>query len=112
MKLKDFISNTLFEIQEGVQEAQRLVKKADTSGVINPVWKSASEANKSDIREVQFDVAVTVIEKTGGKAGGAIKVMGIGIGADISGGGENSYVSRIQFSIPVIPPMTVVKDEV
>jgi hypothetical protein len=54
---------------------------------------------------VEFDVAVTESDKTsaGGKAG--IKVLSaVEIGGEGSKAWERSTVSRIKFSIPIIPP--------
>ena len=110
MELKEFISHTLFEIQEGVQDAIAKARDADTRGVINPAWEAGGGAGSRHIREVSFDIAVTVSEQSSDRAGGGIKVMGIGVGSELAGSTESSHVSRIQFNVPVIPPVTIVKD--
>jgi hypothetical protein len=108
MELKDFIAETLVGIQQGVQLAIERTGKAQVSGVINPVWGKASLVGDSHIREVQFDIAVTVTDKSSGKAAAGIKVVGIGVGGDHQHSEENARVSRIQFSVPVVPPVTEV----
>jgi len=111
MELKDFVSETLFEIQLGVQLAIQRTKKENTNGVINPVWGHHSNTDDSHIKEVRFDIAVTINDKTSDKLGAGIKVMGINVGGDALDSKESSHVSRIQFSIPIIPPVTVVEPE-
>lgn len=105
MELKEFVTETLVEIQQRVQKATQSCLELNTTGVINPSWGPASQRL---VTEVKFDIAVTVTDKTGKQAGGGIKVMGIKIGGEMSGSEESGHVSRIQFSIPIIPPVTTV----
>ena len=79
MDLKDFISQTLFEIQEGVQEAINRSKSADISGAINPVWKNGEQL--LDFDYTRFD-HFHVNSATGG--GGLDEVLQV-----LSGGGVN-----------------------
>lgn len=109
MELKEFIAETLFEIQQGVEDAIRKTQTHDTAGAINPVFGTEARTSSSNIREVSFDIAVTVNDKSTDKIGGGIKVMGVGIGAKVETNAESSHVSRIQFSIPIIPPVTTVQ---
>jgi hypothetical protein len=108
MELKEFIATTLAEIQQGVQAAIASTSRSGTSGVINPCWGTVNDIDKSHIQFVQFDVAVTVSDKTTTSAQGGISVVGIKIGGDGSLSAERSNVSRIQFAIPVVPPVTTV----
>lgn len=107
MELKEFIASTLGEIQEGVQLAINQTIKSGVSGAINPNF-SSSNRDKSLIQNICFDIAVTVSdeEKTG--INGGIKVVGISLGGADGVSSSTSRVSRIQFSIPVIPPVTIV----
>lgn len=109
MEIKEFIKETLVEIQQGVQEAINECKDSKTNGVINPVWGDASNINKSHIEDVKFDIAVTVTDKSSRDKKGGIKVMGIDLGGGQSKDEEKGNVSRIQFSIPIVPPITTVK---
>ena len=111
MDLKEFIAETLVEIQQGVQLAIQKTRESQTNGVINPVWGTSKDVGASHIKEVKFDIAVTVSDKASGQVGGGIKVMGVSIGGDASESEERSHVSRIQFSIPVVPPVTEVHTE-
>ena len=94
MDVKEFVSETLSQIIDGIVDVQQRTKE-----------KGAVVAPHHDFRQkVSFDVAVTVIEgkETTGKAG--ISVWSIGGG--ISGKSEmsSSTVSRIKFEIPIELP--------
>lgn len=108
MELKEFVAETLVAIQEGVRAAIQRTRELNTSGVINPVWGTSRDIGSGDVKEVKFDIAVTVSDKSAGKVGGGIKVIGLNIGGDQSRAEERSHVSRIQFSIPIIHPVTEV----
>jgi hypothetical protein len=103
MELREFITATLTEIQLGVQNAIDSAAKSHTKGAINPCW---GVPQSKHIEKVQFDIAVTVSDKREGSAEAGIKVVGISLGGDKSKSSETSHVSRIQFSIPIIPPVT------
>lgn len=108
MELKDFIAVTLVEIQQGVQAAINKTIASEVSGVINPCWGNIGATH---IQNVQFDVAVTVVEKSGVSGEAGISVVGVKIGGGGSGSTETSNVSRIQFAIPVVPPVTTVSHD-
>lgn len=108
MDLSEFVTNTLVQIQLGVQNAITQAGARGMTGVINPVWGSPDRVSRSDLREVTFDVAVTVADKSVKAVDGGIKVWAIGVAGDRETSAERSDVSRIQFSIPVIPPMTTI----
>ncbi len=107
MELREFIKATLTDIMQGVLDAQAEWTASGQLGVIAPAAHAVAEKH---FREVAFDVAVTAENSTVEKAGGGIKVWGVGIGGEISGNVASSSVSRIQFAIPVAVPMIVVKD--
>lgn len=107
MTLKEFVRDSLIEINNGISEARankvQIPKdvfqipgdKSGPSGIVtNGVYSAFL---------IGFDVAVTVSDKTdaGGKA--AISVAHI---LSIEGGGssglEQSKVSRIQFKVPML----------
>lgn len=111
MEIKEFIKETLVEIQQGVQEAINECKDSKTNGVINPVWGKANDINSSYVKDVKFDIAVTVTDKASDDVKGGIKVMGIGLGGGRTKDQETGNMSRIQFSIPIVPPVTTVDKE-
>jgi len=111
MELHEFITTTLEEIQKGVQDAIDNTIKRGIPGAINPVWGTTKDIGPTNVQNIQFDVAVTVVEKLVGSVEGGIKVVGVRLGSSGSGQSENTQISRIQFSIPVIPPVTTVSKE-
>jgi len=108
MELKDFIATTLGEIQEGVQIAINETIKNGVNGAINPSWGGTKEMNSTLIQDIQFDIAVTAADEEKAGVKGGIKVVGISIGGEDTTSTTTSRVSRIQFSIPVIPPVTTI----
>jgi len=108
MELHEFVTTTLVQIQQGVQEAIAQSQQRGLKGAINPIWGAADRHDPNYVRDVAFDVAVTVIDRTEGSGGAAINVLSVKLGGEMSQGAENSHVSRVQFSIPLIAPVTEV----
>jgi hypothetical protein len=112
MELADFIAGTLSEIMRGVSKAAKAHDSVALGGSIAPVPDSLRRNYASlPIREVEFDVAITV-EKTSGKSksGGVnIKV----IEADLTSNTLQKTVgeSRVKFSVPVCLPSTSLTDQ-
>nr|WP_314753335.1 hypothetical protein [uncultured Capnocytophaga sp.] len=109
MKLSEFVRETLNSVVSGVVLSQEDLKK--TNAIINPStidengFVSLSYGNKRIIN-VSFDVAVTVDNIDGDKAGIKVSVANFFSG---SVGGEtktaNQKVSRVSFEIPVLLPI-------
>ena len=113
MELKDFVSETIKSIIEGVKEAQSTAEQNDA--LVNPGGLMRNTSNVSNnalwdnstnvyAQPVSFDVAVTVEEKAGGK--GSIKILGGILNAEAGGeGGVSSGIAnRVQFIVPVMLP--------
>jgi len=95
MKLNEFISNVLLDIDEGLKIAK---EKTDKSYYI--------DSSSNTIKGVHFDIAVTTANTDsysvdGGAKGGVIKIFEAKVDAKIKNGNQNSEVSRIQFTIQV-----------
>jgi hypothetical protein len=109
MELREFVTETLMAIQDGIAEAiRRAVEKQSTekhfTGIINPVWEGEDDW-KAHTQTIEFDVAVTESDKTSAGGKGGVKVLSVvEIGSEGSKVWEQSTVSRIKFSIPIIPP--------
>ena len=109
MKLSEFVRETLNSVVSGVVLSQEDLKK--TNAIINPStidengFISLGYGNKR-IVNVSFDVAVTVDNTDGDKAGIKVSVANFFSG---SVGGEtktaNQKVSRVSFEIPVLLPI-------
>jgi hypothetical protein len=85
MELKEFISKTLTEIQEGISEAN----------------KSGLEISDNTAKEIEFDISVTTNSTDESKLGAGIFVTGLGIGANSKETNNNLAVNRIRFSLPL-----------
>lgn len=107
MDLKDFVSESLKQIIDGVVDAQDHAFNAGAA--VAPQRVINMEAIRLGIddrmeQSIEFDVAVTAQEsqEKQGKAG--ISIPYFNAGGKISAGQENSTISRIKFSVPVLFP--------
>jgi hypothetical protein len=108
MELKYFIKSSLLQIMEAVNEAQgEWQNKTDGKGAINPAWDSTDRL-KDHTQIVEFDVAVTSENSKSGKGEAAIKILSAKFGAagEIKSG--DGTVSRLKFTIPIVPPVIVI----
>ena len=115
MELQAFISGTLSAIIAGVADAQ---KQATAHGAhVNPgrLMRTTAAITDNSIwdnrtnnyaRTVTFDVAVSVEkgESTSAKIGVVAGVLGLGAAGESQG--KESAVSRIQFAVPVLFPVS------
>lgn len=111
MELKEFVAETLTQILEGVSNAHSKAK--ELGGEVNPhLMSDHKEMSKYGILwaggqaapVVQFDVALTVVEGSGVKAGIGVFGGAINIGTSGESTNENTSVSRVKFSVPVVLP--------
>lgn len=118
MQLKDFVSQTLIQIIEGVAEAQEHTRATDgyidQRDRVNPkLMDRADHAPKGKyyttqmgelVQMVKFDVAVTTEKSSNAKAGGGIRVAGVGFGGDVAAGDKDTSLSRVSFEVPLAFP--------
>ena len=117
MKLSDFINETLVEIAEGINRANRSLE--GTGAMANPpnvyvqpeggskifgVWDKRALEMHPIVELIEFDVALSVKEdrETNAKAGVSLSVLQLGTGgksSDIRGS-----ESRVKFRVPFIFP--------
>lgn len=113
MELKEFITESLKQIIDGVIDAQIYAK--DKGATINPdgliydghnnLIVNRSPASLNYVPQImEFDVVVTVTESEKAKAslGVFTGVLGLGTQAHVESG--NIVANRIKFSVPVIFP--------
>ncbi|HEB93978.1 MAG TPA: hypothetical protein ENI94_11050 [Gammaproteobacteria bacterium] len=119
MDLKEFVTETLVSIVEGVKAAQERVNNNDAfvnpGGLMrntksvddNAIWDNRTN---NYARYVTFDVAVTAEDSSSG--GAKIKVLPGILGGDVGGekGNKNTIASRVQFTVPVLLPSHDVGD--
>ena len=98
------------EISKAQIEAIKRTASTGINGAINPIWGVNALFEHSDLQKVEFDVAVTISEKTNNAMEAGIKVLPFKLGGENSKAGETSNVSRVRFSIPIIPPTTIVNE--
>jgi hypothetical protein len=115
MELKEFVSESLKQIIDGVIDAQTYAKSKGAS--INPsrmtytnpsnnnpvVITDRGQVNKP-VQIMEFDVAVTVTQAEEAKAGLGIFTGALGIGAQAKLEDGNVIANRIKFSVPFLFP--------
>lgn len=110
IELRDFISNSLIQLIDGILNAQAY---AESNGAkINPSEKffsnfekmSRTEKGHQLVNVVEFDVAVAVIENKQLAGGIGIVIPELSLGYQGKIDTSKNAISRIQFSIPVILP--------
>ncbi len=112
MKLEDFISEALIEIVSGIKRAQTSTEstgaKINPKGYIVPQGKLVGQkwnSKNGDTTEViEFDIAVTTTEGTETKGGIGVFVGAIGLGSQGRSEAQNSSVTKIKFSVPIVFP--------
>jgi hypothetical protein len=111
MDLKDFISQTLVQIAEGVNESGPRIQ--ELGGQVNPhLMSDHKEMGRHGIiwgggravHVVSFDVALTVNSGTGTKGGIGIFAGAVNLGSSGESRAENSSVSRVSFTVPLSLP--------
>lgn len=107
MELKDFIKRTISDIALAINELNK--ELSDIGLTINPKDKSNSinsfvRLNENDderaIKEIEFNLSISVSDSTEGGGGLKINVVSAGINR----GTSNCTISTVKFSIPVIYP--------
>ena len=111
MELKDFVSQSILQIVDGVKTAQEQNK---TDARINPsglrLSSNVVQSNLYDfehnmlLSNVEFDVSVSAEKSKGTKGGIAILVGAVGIGSQGQSGKKDQFVNRLKFSIPISLP--------
>ncbi|MGH2620080.1 MAG: hypothetical protein ACRDHG_05855 [Anaerolineales bacterium] len=110
IELKDFISNTLTQLIDGISIAQEYAQV--NGAIINPADRFPSNFEKMSrtdkglrlVHIIEFDVAVTVAENKQLKGGIGIVVPELSLGYQGMMDNQKSSVSRVQFSIPIVLP--------
>jgi hypothetical protein len=111
MELKEFITETLSQITEGVAAAQLRLK--DTGVLINPEGFSMEggqikKGYKNEYRQIQnikMTIAVTVTEESDSKAGIGVMASVFKAGKSIGESEQNQTINRIEFEIPIALPV-------
>lgn len=112
MNLEDFVASSLAQISAGIRKAQE--QAAGSGAWINPAGQIQGHKERTPIEidvgahvyleNVDFDVAVSAATDQSADAGGGIRVLGLQLGAEGAVKYENSSISRVRFSVPVVWP--------
>ena len=111
MELKDFITQTLVSIVEGVKDAQLEVDEHHAQinpyvlpdDVEDPEILGQTERGSTP-RPVEFDVLVTASQTEGEEGGAGIRVAGLGMGVRGEATTTTGHESRIKFKVPLVLP--------
>ena len=109
MNLKEFIRESLVSILDGINDAQHDLSRKGVGAAVNPKFLDAPSIGEADVQNIEFDIAVSVSEKSEKSAEGELKVVGI-LSADgkFTAGSEIGSVSRIRFALKFLPSFTTV----
>lgn len=91
MELKNFISQALTNIVQGVEEANKTTKRFKLA--------SATHSQYGQGQEVDFDVSVTASQDTEGDLNGKIGVAIVNISSDVKLTESNQNTHRIKFKV-------------
>ena len=118
MELKEFVTETLVQVAEGIEEAQRRLKDSGSDAKVNPYMtkdnsgKWVTGGRRKNVEIVEFDVAILANEGTETKAGVGLTVASL---LRLDAGGRSSQASgtesRIKFKVPASFPMYVFEQE-
>ena len=101
MTLREFVSETLFQIVSGVEDARGSNEKIAPTVVDKNDNLQVIPASNGRAFLVDFDVAVTVTKKTDVSGKGGVQVYVFEAGLDRAASTEHTTVSRIKFQVPV-----------
>ena len=112
MELKDFVSETLQQIVEGVKIAQANIEQHEAAVNPNLIGDYKEHAKHGLLLSgtgkvaqiVEFDVALSVKEGTGTKGGIGVFAGAINLGSSGQSSEENSSQSRVKFCVPLSLP--------
>src|SRR5215475_5011695 len=99
--LKEFIRQSLFEITEGIREANEAYKAVSGRSAENAFHLWPTQGDDKEQRGIHFDVAVTTKEEMGGKGHASVGIKVVGGGVDLEGQYAKENVSRIRFTVAV-----------
>jgi predicted ATP-dependent Lon-type protease len=112
MELKDFVTETLVQIAEGIDEAQKRLQDKNSEAIINTnmtetaLGHLVTGGRNKAVEMVEFDVAILANEGTSTKAGVGLTVASL---LKLDAGGQSKQSkgteSRIKFKVPMSYPM-------
>ncbi|ENQ8749290.1 TPA: hypothetical protein ACVU5U_004614 [Vibrio parahaemolyticus] len=116
MNLKDFVSESILEIIEGVQDAQKRIESDDAKVAphIEQIFSQSQtggtnlaigwDSTNNLVHSIEFDVAVTTSEGTNTKGGIGVVAGVFSLGAQGASSDNYQSISRLKFRVPVSFP--------
>lgn len=120
MELKDFISETIYQIATGVKESMKKCKDLDI--IVNPNISIVSDNDAyipqdpsrheicRRIMPIEMDVSVAISKSSENSAGGKIGISVFGVGGSTKDTDNTMNTNRIKFTVPVSLPVTEMQD--
>lgn len=108
MDVKDFVTETLKQIIEGVREAQVHAAQNDAY-VAREKGYYGDPTGETKEQDIAFDIAVTIQKSRDKEGAGGLKIPFIEAGGGINVTDANSSVSRIRFTVPIMLPAQKLK---
>ena len=105
--LKEYVSETLRAIAEGVRAAQSdpVVGAHIGRAPLNTLEPFTDDYQGNTVMAVKFDVATTVEARASGGGGVSVRVLSVaGIEGNAKREGGTSAVSRVSFAVPMAIP--------
>jgi hypothetical protein len=107
VSLRDFVSETLVQIVQGAENAQKVLGNSATifprrvTRRIRPSDRSERESVKPVTHEINFDVQVIASSGTETQGNAGVKLSVFSAGTQGQSKSESQSVNRVQFSVPV-----------
>lgn len=114
MELKEFVSQSLIDIIEGVRTAQNHMDEQTYQAKINPIGLTTQDGKVLVVSApgelplaqlFEYDIAIELTKDKEGKTGLGVLSSIISAGAQVSIGEESVLANRIKFSVPVQFPI-------
>ena len=112
MELKQFVTETLVQITEGIEDAQKQLKERGSEAIVNTNVTTTDKGQlvtggrRRPVEFVEFDVAILAYEGTQTRAGIGLTVASL---LNLDAGGKSSKTegreSRIKFKVPMSYPL-------
>lgn len=102
VNVEEFVSETLHQVLNAVSRVKSDPRVAPAARGTASGMEAAGMRSGRMVFPVDFDIAVTVTEKTDSGGGGGIAVFGVGnLKAGVERSAAREAVSRIKFSVPL-----------
>ena len=112
MDLRQFVTETLVQVSQGIEDAQQQLKESGSETIINTNMTKTDAGHlvtggrRRPVEFVEFDVAILANEGTETKAGIGLTVASL---LKLDAGGKSTESagreSRIKFKVPISYPM-------